>query len=131
MLGSVTLIVVIFTGFLQLRQERQFRIREHFLTGIAAIAQYDIKERGCEQAMRLLDYHSSLALEFDDPELFLILNTVMTDKFARISNVWKTASRRFTSAPERRGVAFKQCSESTILSGRGLYRRLAKADHAL
>jgi hypothetical protein len=28
--------------------------------------------------MRLLDYYSSLALKQDDPELFLILNTVMT-----------------------------------------------------
>jgi hypothetical protein len=62
----------------QLRQEQQFRIREHFLTGIAAITQYDIASAGCEQAMRLLDYYSSLALKQDDPDLFLILNTVMT-----------------------------------------------------
>lgn len=28
--------------------------------------------------MRLLDYYSSLGLKQDDPDLFLILNTVMT-----------------------------------------------------
>ncbi len=62
----------------QTEQERRFRIREHFLAGIAAIAQYDIASPGCEQAMRLLDYYSALALEADDPELLHILNTVMT-----------------------------------------------------
>src|SRR3954451_18969836 len=62
----------------QIAQERSFRIREHFLAGIAAIAQYDIASPGCEQAMRLLDYYSSLALGSEDPELLHILNTVMT-----------------------------------------------------
>ena len=62
----------------QAEQERRFRVREHFLTGIGAIAQYDIDSPGCEQAMRLLDYYSSLAMASDDPELFQILNTVMT-----------------------------------------------------
>jgi hypothetical protein len=62
----------------QTEQERRLRIREHFLAGIAAIAQYDIASPGCEQAMRLLDYYSSLALDSEDPELLHILNTVMT-----------------------------------------------------
>jgi len=62
----------------QTEQERRFRIREHFLAGIAAIAQYDIASPGCEQALRLLDYYSSLALDSKDPELLHILNTVMT-----------------------------------------------------
>lgn len=48
---------------------RQFYMRQHFLAGIAAIAQYDISSPGCEQAMRLLDYYSHVALS---------LNTVMT-----------------------------------------------------
>src|SRR6266705_2296123 len=62
----------------QTDQERRFRIREHFLAGIAAIAQYDIASPGCEQAMRLFDYYSSLALASEDPELLHILNSVMT-----------------------------------------------------
>ena len=57
---------------------RQFYMRQHFLAGIAAIAEYDIASPGCEQAMRLLDYYSHVALSYDDPELFWILNTVMT-----------------------------------------------------
>jgi hypothetical protein len=62
----------------QAQQEKAFRMREHFLTGIGTIAQYDVDSPGCEQAMRLLDYYSSLALSSNDPELFQILNTVMT-----------------------------------------------------
>ncbi len=62
----------------QAAQDRKFRIREHFLSGIGAIAQYDIDSPGCEQAMRLLDYYSSLALIENQPELFYLLNTVMT-----------------------------------------------------
>ena len=55
-------------------------MREHFLSGIAAIAQYDTESPGCEQAMRLMDYYSSLALVRSDPELFHILNTLMTSE---------------------------------------------------
>ncbi len=62
----------------QAARDRKFRIREHFLSGIGAIAQYDIDSPGCEQAMRLLDYYSSLALIENEPELFYLLNTVMT-----------------------------------------------------
>ncbi len=58
--------------------DRKIRIREHFLSGISTIAQYDTDSPGCEQAMRLLDYYSSLAFTEDDPELFHLLNTVMT-----------------------------------------------------
>jgi hypothetical protein len=67
----------------QALQERQFRNREHFLSGIAAIAQYDISEPGCEQAMRLLDYYSYKALSLKDDELFRVLNTVMTSEIRR------------------------------------------------
>ncbi len=63
---------------IQSQQERQLRNREHFLAGIATIAQYDIDSPACEQAMRLLDYYSSLALSQNDPALYSILNTVMT-----------------------------------------------------
>jgi hypothetical protein len=62
----------------QALEERRFRDREHFLSGIAAIAQYDISKPGCEQAMRLLDYYSYLALSLSDDEFFRVLNTVMT-----------------------------------------------------
>jgi hypothetical protein len=67
----------------QSTQARQFHMRQHFLAGIAAIAQYDIDSPGCEQAMRLLDYYSYLALSHDDSELFHILNTVMTDRIRK------------------------------------------------
>ena len=67
----------------QSTQARQFHMRQHFLAGVAAIAQYDIDSPGCEQAMRLLDYYSYLALSHDDPELLHILNTVMTDKIRK------------------------------------------------
>lgn len=57
------------------RSKRQF-----FLEGINLISQWDIKEPGCDQCMRLLDYYSRMALNSDDNELFLLLNTVITDK---------------------------------------------------
>ena len=76
--GCITLLVVVVTGFLQISYERKFRLREHFLSGIGVIGQYDIADAGCEQALRLLDYYSAIALELEDTELLLLLNTVMT-----------------------------------------------------
>jgi hypothetical protein len=83
----------------QTDQERRFRIREHFLAGIAAIAQYDIASPGCEQAMRLLDYYSSLALASEDPELLHILNTVMTTEIRKkIEEIQKQKQEIYVSA---------------------------------
>lgn len=79
-IGCITLLVVVVTGFLQVSYDRRFRLREHFLSGIDVIGQYDIASPGCEQALRLLDYYSAIALELDDIELLLLLNTVMTAK---------------------------------------------------
>ena len=62
----------------QASEERLFRDREHLVSGIAAIAQYDISEPGCEQAMRLLNYYSYLALSLNEEDFFRILNTVIT-----------------------------------------------------
>src|SRR5262245_8305716 len=76
----------------QTAQESRFRVREYFLAGIAAIAQYDIAAPGCEQAMRLLDYYSSLALASDDPELLHILNTVMTAEIRK--NIEETQGQK-------------------------------------
>lgn len=81
--GSITLLVVLLTAYMQLVYERRFRVREHFLSGITVIGQYDIDSPGCEQAMRLLDYYSAVALELKDDELLLLLNTVMTGDIRR------------------------------------------------
>jgi hypothetical protein len=62
----------------QALEERRFRDREHLVSGIAAIAQYDISDPGCEQAMRLLNYYSYLALSRNDEDFLRILNTVIT-----------------------------------------------------
>ncbi len=78
--GSITLLIVLLTGYIQLTLDRKFRLREHFLSGISIIGQYDINSAGCEQALRVLDYYSSVALELDDDELLLLLNTVMTNE---------------------------------------------------
>lgn len=81
--GSLALLVVLFTGYVQTVHEQRFRLREHFLAGIAVIGQYDVAAPGCEQAMRMLDYYSSIALELQDQELFLLLNTVMTKEIRK------------------------------------------------
>ena len=82
--GCITLLVVVLTGFLQVGYERLFRLREHFLSGIGVIGQYDINNPGCEQALRLLDYYSTIALELKDVELLLLLNTVMTKEIRKV-----------------------------------------------
>jgi hypothetical protein len=76
--SSLTLLIVLATGFVQQTYDRTFRLREQFLSGLNVIGQYDIAKPGCEQALRLLDHYSALALELDDKELLLLLNTVMT-----------------------------------------------------
>ena len=76
--SSLTLLIVLTTGFVQQTYDRTFRLREQFLSGLNVIGQYDIAKPGCEQALRLLDHYSALALELDDNELLLLLNTVMT-----------------------------------------------------
>lgn len=76
--SSLTLLIVLVTGYLQQSSERTFRLREHFLAGLNIIGQYDVAQPGCEQALRLLDHYSALALELNDDELLLLLNTVMT-----------------------------------------------------
>lgn len=85
--GCITLLVVVLTGFLQISYERRFRLREHFLSGIGVIGQYDISNPGCEQALRLLDYYSTIALELDDVELLLLLNTVMTKEIRKVLEI--------------------------------------------
>ena len=76
--SSLTLLIVLASGFVQQSYDRIFRLREQFLSGLNVIGQYDIAKPGCEQALRLLDHYSALALELDDNELLLLLNTVMT-----------------------------------------------------
>jgi hypothetical protein len=76
--SSLTLIIVLSSSYLQQAFDRTFRLREHFLAGLNVIGQYDVAKPGCEQALRLLDHYSALALELEDVELLLLLNTVMT-----------------------------------------------------
>lgn len=76
--SSLTLLVVLITGFLQQSTDRAFRLREHFLSGLTVIGQYDVANPGCEQALRFLDYYSRLAIELKNDELLLLLNTVIT-----------------------------------------------------
>ncbi len=76
--SSLTLVIVIASSYMQHAFDRTFRLREHFLAGLNVIGQYDIAHSGSEQALRLLDHYSALALELNDSELLLLLNTVMT-----------------------------------------------------
>jgi hypothetical protein len=81
--GSITLLVVIISTAAQARADHAARLRDSFLQGIGHIATYDIEKAGCEQALRLLDYYSMLANQIRDPELYLILNTVMTGQIRK------------------------------------------------
>jgi predicted SprT family Zn-dependent metalloprotease len=58
----------------------QATTRNFFLEGVNQITQWDIASPGCDQCMRLLDYYGRVALQADDRELLLILNTVITAK---------------------------------------------------
>lgn len=92
--GSLTLLAVLFFSFHTARQQQLFfehqvaqskcnTERQFFLDGINLVTQWDIKSPGCDQAMRLLDYYSRLALKSEDEELLLILNTVITAELRR------------------------------------------------
>lgn len=105
-LGSATLIVVIVTGYLQMTEDRKFRIRGMFLTGIGTISSYEAQEEGIEQAMRLLDYLSLVALEMDERELFLILNTVMTRAIRKkLEEIEGSGGREYPNAVRARNRA--------------------------
>lgn len=80
MLSAITLALLIFTSFNQARSSKNAAIREMFSSGIDAVARYDIQDAGCAQALRILDYYSRLALEYDMKDYYLFLNTVMTGK---------------------------------------------------
>lgn len=103
--ASITLLVVLLTAYMQTVYERGFRLREHFLSGIAIIGQYDIHEAGCEQAMRLLDYYSCIALEHKDDELLMLLNTVMTRKIReKLEELDESRQKIYLDAREARRV---------------------------
>lgn len=87
--GSLSLLVVLFFTFHQAKQQREFFVLQQqdsaksaervlFLDGINLITQWDISSSGCDQCLRLLDYYGRLALNSDDRELLLLLNTVIT-----------------------------------------------------
>ncbi len=76
--SSLTLVIVLASSYVQHAIDRTFRLREHFLAGLNVIGQYDVAHPGCEQALRLLDHYSALALDLNDNELLLLLNSVMT-----------------------------------------------------
>lgn len=87
--GAITLGVVIWTSYLQLsrqqtileqerRDTRRFFLEQSLLQGVDLISQWELKESGGPQAMRLLDHFSRVALAENDDELLLLLNTVMT-----------------------------------------------------
>lgn len=89
--GSMSLLVVLFFTFHQAKQQSQFfqvqqsetarhSQRDFFLQGVNLITQWDIASPGCDQCLRLLDYHGRVALASEDRELLLILNTVITAK---------------------------------------------------
>ena len=89
--GSLSLVVILFFTFNQAKQQQAFFLiqksdtsrtaeRQYFLDGIKLITEWDIKSSGCDQCMRLLDYYSRLALQSEDRELLLLLNTVITAK---------------------------------------------------
>jgi uncharacterized membrane protein len=76
--GCLTLLVVLYFGWRQREDDREARTREGFLAGLDLIAQYDLKSPGCEQAMRILDYYSKIALEDGKEEWLWMLNVVIT-----------------------------------------------------
>ena len=81
--GCLTLIVVLYFGWQQRKEDNKTRKRESFLAGLDLIAQYDLKEPGCEQAMRILDYYSKLALEDGEDEWLWMLNVVITKEIRK------------------------------------------------
>jgi uncharacterized membrane protein len=81
--GCLTLIVVLAFGWHQRKEDNETRKRESFLAGLDLIAQYDLKEPGCEQAMRILDYYSKLAIEDGKEEWLWMLNVVITKEIRK------------------------------------------------
>ena len=81
--GCLTLLIVLFFGWRQREDDREARKRESFLAGLDLIAQYDLKAPGCEQAMRILDYYSKLALEDGREEWLWMLNVVITKEIRK------------------------------------------------
>lgn len=107
--GSLSLVVVLFFTFHQAKQQRAFFLsqkadvsrtadRQYFLDGINLITQWDITSPGCDQCMRLLDYYGRLALQSEDRELLLLLNTVITAKI-RQNLEGKNGSFKVTNYP--------------------------------
>jgi uncharacterized membrane protein len=83
--SSITLIAVLYFGWrqreedkLRRQKEGETRKREAFLAGLDLICQYDIKSPGSEQAMRILDYYSKLAVDDGSEDWLWMLNTVIT-----------------------------------------------------
>jgi len=98
-IGSITLIVVILAAYHQARDDPKFRIRDYFLNGIGAISSYEAQQPATEQALRLLDYFALVALELDDNELLLILNTVIArDIRKRIEEIDEAGGREYPNA---------------------------------
>jgi hypothetical protein len=86
--SSLTLMIVLATTYIQRSTDQRYRIREHFLAGLAVVGQYDVANPGCEQALRLLDYYSSIAMNPEDSDLLLLLNSVITkDIRARLDDL--------------------------------------------
>ena len=88
--SSITLIAVLYFGWRQREEDKdrrqredETRKREAFLAGLDLIAQYDLKDPGCEQAMRILDYYSKLAVEDGKEEWLWMLNVVITKEIRR------------------------------------------------
>lgn len=107
--GSISLAVVLYFTFHQSKQQQVFFLsqqadasktadRQFFLEGINLITQWDIKSPGCDQCMRLLDYYGRLALQSEDRELLLLLNTVITAKI-RENIEGKNGSFKATNYP--------------------------------
>ena len=101
--------VVLFFTFHQAKQQRAFFFRQQadaskaaerqfLLDGINLITQWDIKSPGCDQCMRLLDYYGRLALQSEDRELLLLLNTVITAQI-RGNLEGKNGSHKVTNYP--------------------------------
>ncbi|MFD1627249.1 hypothetical protein [Azospirillum griseum] len=94
-IGSLTLLVVIYSGHVQLQsQNRFFREQQRkadealfyqsFTQGLDLISQWDRTEAGCSQALRLVDYYARIACERKEPELYRLLNTVITGKMRNL-----------------------------------------------
>jgi hypothetical protein len=74
--GTLTLAIVIYTGYAQQQQQQRFFLRSYFLDGIGLAAE-SVRHEDANQALRVLDYFARLALSEHDDELFLVLNTVI------------------------------------------------------